>query len=101
MKSKLVNQLVCCSGILFMTFPAWSAVPSTWLEDTGHHYQLLSETDEINLLDKNTMMLAKGGNGGAGEGGGQGGNGGSGGSGGAGEGGGQGGNGGSGGSGGG
>ena len=74
MKAKLLNQFVCFSGILFMTFPAWSAVPATRLGDAGLNYQLPSETDEESLPYKNGMILAKGGgeggNGGGGDGGG-------------------------------
>ena len=28
MQKKLLKKLVCVSGLLFMAFPAWSAVPS-------------------------------------------------------------------------
>ena len=35
MKRKMLKKLVCVSGLLFMTFPAWSAVPSNVFPTDG------------------------------------------------------------------
>jgi hypothetical protein len=79
MKRKVLKQLVCVLGIVFMTFPAWSAVPSNLLPDDGSLNQTPVTTDF-----EDDMILAKGGGGSGGgdQGGGSGGQGGGGGGGG-------------------
>ena len=77
MKRKVLKQLVCLFGMLFMTFPAWSAVPSNLLPDDGR----CNLTPVIADIEGD-MILAKGGGGSGGGGGGGGGNGGGGGGGG-------------------
>ena len=39
MKKKTLKKMVCVSGLLFMTFPAWSAVPSKLLPDDGTRHR--------------------------------------------------------------
>ena len=68
MKRKVLKQLVCVLGIVFMTFPAWSAVPSSLLPDDGS----LNQTPLTDDFDDGMMLAAQGGGGGQG-GGGQGG----------------------------
>ncbi len=82
MKRKILKKLVCVSGLMFMTFPAWSAVPSNLLPDDGNWNQASATTDVDNPMFEGDMILAKGGGGGSGGGGGGGNGGGSGGSGG-------------------
>jgi hypothetical protein len=69
MRRKLLKKLVCVFGMLFITFPAWSAVPSNLLpEDVS-----LISTPVIADFEGD-MILAKGGGGGGSQGGGGGGN---------------------------
>ena len=68
MKRKVLKQLVCLFGMLFMTFPAWSAVPSNLMPDDGS----LNQTPVISDLEGGMFLAAKGG-GGGGQGGGGGG----------------------------
>jgi len=76
MKRKVLKQLVCLFGMLFMTFPAWSAVPSNLMPDDGS----LNQTPVISDLEGGMFLAAKGGGGGGGgQGGGGGGQGGGGG----------------------
>ncbi len=81
MKRKMLKKFVYVSGILFMTFPAWSAVPSNLLPDDGNWNQAPVIADVENPLFEGDMILAKGGGGNGGGSGGGGGNGGSGGNG--------------------
>jgi hypothetical protein len=67
MKRNVLKQLVCILGMVFMTFPAWSAVPAQLLPDNGN----LNQTQLFDDFEGG-MMLAKSGN--SGGGGGQGGN---------------------------
>jgi hypothetical protein len=69
MKRKIWKKLVCCSGLLFMTFPAWSAVPSNLLPGDGSWNQAPAVSDVENALFENGMILARGGGGGGGGGG--------------------------------
>ena len=72
MKRKIWKKLFCCSGLLFMTFPAWSAVPSNQLPDDGSWNQAPAVSDVENAQFENGIILARGG-GGGGAGGGNGG----------------------------
>jgi len=45
MQRKTLKKLVCVSGLLFMTFPAWSAVPSNLLPTDGSWIQSLVTAD--------------------------------------------------------
>ena len=78
MKRKLMKKLVYVSGLLFMTFPAWSAVPSNLLTTHAGWNQSSVTADIASPLFEGGMILAKGGggNGGGGSGAGSGGNGG-------------------------
>jgi hypothetical protein len=69
MKRKMLKKLVCVSGLLFMTFPAWSAVPSTLLPNDGNWNQAPVVADVENPMFEGDMILAKGGGGGGGGGG--------------------------------
>ena len=71
MKRKLLKQLVCILGMLFITFPAWSAVPSNLLPEDGSW----SQTPVIDDFDGG-MLLAKNNSSGGGDSGGHGGSGG-------------------------
>ncbi len=64
MKRKMLKKMVCVSGLLFMTFPAWSAVPSNLLPDDGNWNQAPAIADVENPLFQGDMILAKGGGGG-------------------------------------
>ena len=48
MKRKLLKKLVCLFGMLFITFPAWSAVPSNLLPDDGSWNQAPAVADVEN-----------------------------------------------------
>ena len=63
MKRKILKQLVCILGMVFITFPAWSAVPSNQLPDDGSWNQAPAFTDVGNPLFAGDMVLAKGGGG--------------------------------------
>ena len=63
MKKKMLKKLVCISGLLFMTFPAWSAVPSNLLPDGGNWNQAPVIADVENPLFEGDMILAKSGGG--------------------------------------
>ena len=76
MKKKMLKKLVCVSGFLFMTFPAWSAVPSSLLPNDGNWNQAPAIADVENPLFQGDMILAKGGGSGGGGGGNGGGSGG-------------------------
>lgn len=67
MKRKLLKILVCLFGMLFLTFPAWSAVPSM-LPDDGGWNQAPAVADVENPLFEDDMVLS-GSGGGAGAGG--------------------------------
>ena len=67
MKRKLLKIFVCLFGILFLTFPAWSAVPSNLLPDDGSWNQAPVVADVENPLFEDDMVLAgRGGGSGAG-----------------------------------
>ena len=63
MKRKTLKKLVCVSGLLFMTFPAWSAVPSNMLLDDGTRNQAPAIADVENPQFEGNMILAKSGGG--------------------------------------
>ena len=86
MKRKLLKKLVCLFGMLFLTLPAWSAVPSNLLPDDSSWNQAPTVVNAENSLFEGDMIIAQGGgngggNGGSGGNGGDGGNGGQGGNG--------------------
>ncbi len=64
MKRKLLKKLVCVFGILFITFPAWSAVPSNLLPADGSWNQAPAIADVENPLFEGDMILAGSGGGG-------------------------------------
>ena len=66
MKKKMLKKMVCISGLLFMTFPAWSAVPSTLMPDDGNRHQAPVIADVENPLLQGDMILARGGGSGGG-----------------------------------
>ena len=70
MKRKTLKKMVCVSGLMFMTFPAWSAVPSNLLPSDGNWNQAPAIADVENPLFQGDMILARGGGGGVGGGGG-------------------------------
>ncbi len=57
MKRKLLKILVCLFGMLFLTFPAWSAVPSM-LPDDGGWNQAPAVADVENPLFEGDMVLS-------------------------------------------
>ena len=69
MKRKLLKKLLCLFGMLFITFPAWSAVPSNLLPDDGSWNQAPAIADVENPLLEGDMILAGAGVGSGGEGG--------------------------------
>lgn len=72
MKRNMFKKLVCDSGLLFMTFPAWSAVPSNLFPTDGGWCQSSVSAYIASKMIEDDVMLAKGsgGGGGAGAGGG-------------------------------
>ncbi len=50
MKKKILKKLVCVFGMLFLTFPAWSAVPSNLLPNDGSWNQAPAIADVENPL---------------------------------------------------
>ncbi len=62
MKRKLLKILVCLFGMLFLTFPAWSAVPSM-LPDDGGWNQAPAVADVENPLFEGDMVLSGSGGG--------------------------------------
>ena len=70
MKRQRLKKLMCISGLLFITFPAWSAVPSNLLPASGNCTQLSASAGIDSTQFEAGMVLAKGGGGGAGAGGG-------------------------------
>lgn len=82
MRKKLLMKLVCVFGMLFITLPAWSTVPSNLLPDDAGGNQAPAIADVEKPLHEADMILARGGGGGNGGGGGGGNGGGNGGQGG-------------------
>ncbi|MBW2657210.1 MAG: hypothetical protein JRC59_05840, partial [Deltaproteobacteria bacterium] len=78
MKRKLLKKLVCLFGMLFLTLPAWSAVPSNLLPDDSSWNQAPTVVNAENSLFEGDMIIAQGSGGGNGGGSSGGGNGGSG-----------------------
>ena len=62
MKRKLLKILVCLFGMLFLTFPAWSAVPSMLPGDGGWN-QAPAVADVENPLFEGDMVLSGSGGG--------------------------------------
>ncbi len=63
MKRKLLKIFVCLFGMLFLTFPAWSAVPSNLLPDDGGCNQAPVVADVENPLFEGDMVLSGSGGG--------------------------------------
>jgi len=66
MKKKLLKQLVCLSGMLFITFPAWSAGPPSLLPSDCSGNQASRTANIENPLFAGGMILARGEGGGNG-----------------------------------
>jgi len=64
MRKQLLKKLLCILGMLFITFPAWSAVPSTLLPNDGSWNPTPVTADDENPLLEVDLILAQGGGGG-------------------------------------
>jgi hypothetical protein len=76
MKRKMLKKIVCVSGLMFMTFPAWSAVSSNPFVADGSLKNMSLIADSAAPRFEGAMILAKGPGGGGGAGAGAGGDGG-------------------------
>ena len=63
MKKKILKKLLCVFGMLFLTFPAWSAVSSDLLPNDGGWNQAPAIADVENPPFEDDMILARGGGG--------------------------------------
>ena len=63
MKRKLLKIFVCLFGMLVLTFPAWSAVPSNLLPNNGGWNQASEVADFENPLFEGDMVLSGSGGG--------------------------------------
>ena len=72
MKRQMLKKFLCVSGLLYITFPAWCAVPSNLFPAGGNCTQPSVSADIASTQFEAGMILAKGpgGGGGAGAGGG-------------------------------